>query len=136
MDLVRADLGHLWAHLDLKMCAVTERQYSLLVGEVMRGRAYAGLVDDRPLGLGGVYDAGDGGSGFPWLSVAPGGLGRHLVVAVRHMRRVIAADARRYPSVACSVADDNARGMRLAVALGFVPTDATIGGIRRWDLEE
>lgn len=136
MILMQADLGHLWQHLEAKTCPPTWHEYRLLVGEVLNGRAFAGLDDAGfPLALGGVFDAGDGGPGYPWLSVVPGGLGARLVPAWRHMRRVIGWAVGDYPQgLACCVDDDNGRGQRLARALGFRPGAGDIAGLRRWDL--
>jgi hypothetical protein len=135
MRLVLADMGHLWEHQRLKNRHLPAREYSLRVGEVLRGRVFAALDDaGQPLALGGIFDAGDGGPGYPWLSVVPGGLGSQLIPAVRHMRRVIGWAAGDFPSgLACSVDDGNVNGQRLARALGFVPGAVDVHGLRYWD---
>ena len=135
LRLVLADLGDLWRHMDAKNRHPARREYSLQVGEVLRGRVFAGLDDaGLPLALGGIFDAGDGGPGYPWLSVVPGGLGSQLIPAVRHMRRVIGWAAGDFPSgLACSVDDANVNGQRLARALGFAPGAVDVHGLRYWD---
>jgi hypothetical protein len=135
MHLVLADMGHLWEHQQLKNRHLPAREYSLRVGEVLRGRVFAGLDDaGQPLALGGIYDAGDGWRGFPWLSVVPGGLGSEIIPAVRHMRRVIGWALGDFPQgLACEVDDRNANGQRLARALGFAPSADRIGTLRQWD---
>ncbi|MGE0698291.1 MAG: hypothetical protein AB7O57_04275 [Hyphomicrobiaceae bacterium] len=133
MRVVEADIGHLWQHLEAKRCATSAHEYGLLVGEVLARRAYAGLVGEHPVALGGVLDAADGGPGYAWLSVLPGSLEKRLVVAVRHIRRTMAAVAASHPAgIACAVDDDNGAGQRLALALRFNPGHGAIGMLRSW----
>lgn len=131
MRLVRCTMRELLAHVDARGRPVFGVEYGQLVGEVVRGRVWAGIDGDGvPLAIGGVYRSTDGEPGIAWLSVVPR-LAAAIAPAWLLMRRIV-RDERARGAVSCLVADHNAAGKRLASALGFVATGDLWGWERRW----
>lgn len=131
MRLAPCTMRALLAHIDARGRPVFGVEYGQLIGEVMRGRVWAGLDrDDTPLAIGGVYRPTDGEPGIAWLSVVPR-LSLAIAPAWLLMRRVVRAERALGP-VSCLVADGNRAGKRLANALGFAATGEVWGWERRW----
>lgn len=133
MRIVRADMGHVWEHVEARRWRPGAEEYRLLVGEVLLGRAWAAVDDDGvAFALAGIM-ADPGRRGNAWFCVLPGRGGAILPLAVK-MRRAIMVFADAWPhGLACTVLDGNDAGARLCRALGFRPTGQSVFGVEQWE---
>lgn len=113
-----ASLADVWAHCVQRDWRPTPTDYRRLLAETLAGRVHAGIEDDRVLAIGGVFRPLEGQPGSCWLSVVPGLTARQVLTAALLMRSAIRAEADGRGLV-CVVRDEQARGARLARALGF-----------------
>jgi hypothetical protein len=134
LAVVRADVGHLLAHLGAKNGTIPRSDYRLYVDEVSAGRVLAGLRDGVPVVLGGVFVPDAGGPCTCWFSVVPGGLSQGgLLQVVRETSGMLAAcQPAAADGLAAYVRDGHASGERLARIVGFEPTEIALGDMRRW----
>lgn len=136
MRLERADLALAWLHLVARNWRLPEDTYRLLVSEAMAGHVWAGMVDELPVALGGVLVPRADLPGTAWLSILPGLEPATVLRAALLMRRVVDAAASAHePGVVCCVEIENARGHRLAQALGFRCRGADDGRLIEWRRE-
>lgn len=130
-----AEIGDLWWHLRIKNWSCPGIDYRLMVAEVMARRVWAvgETGAQAAIAIGGVFQPAPDAPGVCWLSVTPGGLGPRSLVMIRSGQKLVAHVAREHPNgVNCHVRVDNAKGERLARALGFRPGTRRVGALRIW----
>lgn len=131
MLLRTATMADLWHYALAVNWSPPGHAYDLLAAETVAGRVWCGVsADNDIIAIGGVLRVGDE-PGRCWFMVTPAAAAR-IVETVLMARRVIRFERRKCRDLACDVADGNEAGRRLAGALGFVPTAATIANVRLW----
>ncbi len=127
--IARAEFGDIAA---LSRFPLPKLSYQRLAALVVAG-AYGAFDDEAPVALGGFYQWPSGAAREAWIRVSPD-LGSRFAAVVLGARKVLEAEAAQGPPIVARIAPGNARGQRLATALGFRAAGETVEGAELWRL--